>query len=102
MAIRQGDFKLVRYDMNADTQTGAKQPVTSVKLYNLRDDVNETKDLAAAEPGQVKELQSKWDVWNSSNVRPLWGAGSREDSDNNGPEPGNKPNPNNRKRATPR
>jgi len=90
MAIRQGDFKLVRYDRNADSQTGAKQPVTAVKLYNLREDVNETKDLAAAEPGKVKELQSKWDVWNTSNVRPLWGEGSRGDSDNDGPEPSKK------------
>ena len=87
MAIRQGDLKLVRYDSNADTQTGVKQPVTAVRLYNLREDVNETKDLAAAEPDKVRELQSKWDVWNTSNVRPLWGAGAKGDQDNDGPEP---------------
>jgi arylsulfatase A-like enzyme len=79
MAIRAGDYKLVRYDSNADTQTGGrKQPVTEVKLYNLKDDLGESKDLAAAQPDKVKELQAKWDAWNASNVKPLWGAGGTE------------------------
>ena len=38
MAIRHGDYKLVRYDTNADTLTGAGgQPVSSAQLYNLAD-----------------------------------------------------------------
>ncbi|MEW6305487.1 MAG: sulfatase [Verrucomicrobiota bacterium] len=74
MAIRAGDYKLVRYDTNADTLTGAaNQPVSSGKLYNLRDDIGEKKDLAAAMPDKVKELQAKWDAWNKANVNPLWG-----------------------------
>ncbi len=44
MAIRQGDYKLVRYDSNADTNTGAGgQPVTEARLYNLADDIGETR-----------------------------------------------------------
>ncbi|MEQ1858492.1 MAG: sulfatase-like hydrolase/transferase [Chthoniobacteraceae bacterium] len=74
MAIRAGDFKLVRYDSNADTQTGARQPVTAAKLYNLTADIHEDKDLAAAMPDKVNELQAKWDEWNKANVAPLWGA----------------------------
>jgi len=31
-------------------------------------------------PDKVKELQSKWDAWDKSNVAPLWGGG-RRDSD---------------------
>jgi len=76
MAIRVGDYKLVRYDSNADTRTGGRnQPVTDAKLYRLSDDIGETKDLAAAMPRKVKELQSKWDAWNATLARPLWGGG---------------------------
>jgi arylsulfatase A-like enzyme len=75
MAIRDGDYKLVRYDTNADTLTGANnQPVSSAQLYNLTSDIGEAKDLAASMPDKVKELQAKWDAWNKSNVPPLWGS----------------------------
>jgi len=74
MAIRMGNYKLVRYDRNVDTHTGkAGQGVTDVKLYNLANDIGETKDLAAVMPDKVKELQSKWDVWNAGNVKAMWG-----------------------------
>lgn len=86
MAIRQGNFKLVRYDKNADTQTGGrKQGATAARLYNLAIDLGESKDLAAAMPEKVKELQSKWDAWNKGNVKPLWGGGT---ADSDGDEPG--------------
>lgn len=86
MAVRLGDYKLVRYDSNADTLTGARnQPVTAAKLYNLAADIGETKDLAAAMPDKVKELQSRWDAWNVANIKPLWGGGQ---TDNDGAEPG--------------
>lgn len=86
MAIRGGDFKLVRYDVNADTLSGGRnQGVTDFRLYNLREDIGEKKDLAAAMPDKVKELRAAWDEWNKSNVAPLWGNGN---SDNDGPEPG--------------
>ncbi len=86
MAIRAGDYKLVRYDSNADTLTGARnQPATAFKLYNLAADLGETNDLAAAMPGKVRELRSMWDAWNASNARPLWGAAHTE---NDGAAPG--------------
>ncbi|MFA5191290.1 MAG: sulfatase-like hydrolase/transferase [Verrucomicrobiia bacterium] len=86
MAIRAGDYKFVRYDSNADTRTGrGRQPVTAPKLYNLAADIGETKDLAADQPDKLKELQSQWDSWNATLVKPLWGGG-RTDSD--GREPG--------------
>jgi arylsulfatase A-like enzyme len=76
MAIRAGDWKLVRYDLNADTRTGVRnQGVTAAKLYNLAADISETNDLAAAMPDRVKELQSRWNKWNESNLKPLWGRG---------------------------
>jgi arylsulfatase A-like enzyme len=86
MAIRAGDWKLVRYDSNADTNLGrGRQPVTAAKLYNLASDIHEDHDLAAAQPEKLKELQAKWDAWNATLVAPLWGGGK---SDSDGPEPG--------------
>jgi arylsulfatase A-like enzyme len=76
MAIRRGDYKLVRYDSNADTNTGqGGQPVTAAMLYNLKDDIGETKDLASQNPDLVNELQAQWNAWNTDNVDPLWGGG---------------------------
>ncbi len=85
MAIRMGNYKLVRYDTNADTNTGKKQPATAAKLYDLAADIGETNDLIAKMPDKAKELQTKWDAWNATLVKPLWGNGN---SDNDGPEPG--------------
>jgi arylsulfatase A-like enzyme len=76
MAIRMGDYKLVRYDRNADTLSGAgNQGATETKLYNLASDIGEASDLAAKMPDKVKELQARWDEWNSQLVPPLWGGG---------------------------
>ena len=85
MAIRQGDWKLVRYDGNADTNTGKAQPVSTVKLYDLSKDIHEDKDLAAEQPEKVKQLQALWEEWNRSNVKPLWGP---DYGDSDGAEPG--------------
>ena len=77
MAIRKGEYKLVRYDINADTRTGgANQGVTEPKLYRLSDDLGETRDLAREMPDVVKDLQSEWDRWNATLAEPLWGKGS--------------------------
>jgi arylsulfatase A-like enzyme len=75
MAIRQGDWKLVRYDPVVD---GGQGRATAPKLYNLATDVGEATDLTAQHPEKVKELQSAWDEWNKSNVPPLWGGGRRQ------------------------
>ncbi len=74
MALRQGDWKLVRYDPNAD---GEKGNATPLKLYNLARDIGETTDLAAAEPEKFKALAAEWQKWNSQLAKPLWGAGAK-------------------------
>lgn len=84
MAIRAGDFKLVRYDRTADGAPGQKRPVTGPKLYNLASDIGETQDLSGSLPEKVQELQARWDEWNKANVRPLWGG----KGDGDGAEPG--------------
>lgn len=55
-AIRDGDLKLVV----------AKGGSGSPELYNLATDIGESKDLAAAQPAKVKELQAKWDKWSAA------------------------------------
>lgn len=69
MAIRKGDWKLVRYDRAAEDNSG----ISAAKLYNVNDDPGEATDLAARHPDRVKQLQSDWDGWNKTNVPALWG-----------------------------
>ena len=80
--------EMTRYDAVADGGAARRGAVSSLKLYNLASDIHEDKDLAAAMPDKAKELQAKWDVWNKSNIKPLWGNGA---GDNDGPEPGASP-----------
>ncbi|HJQ78739.1 MAG TPA: sulfatase [Lacipirellulaceae bacterium] len=72
MAIRQGDWKLVRYDATVD---GLRGQFTEPKLYNLAADIGENNDLMEKEPEIAAGLQAKWDEWNKSNVPALWGDG---------------------------
>jgi arylsulfatase A-like enzyme len=54
-SIRAGDWKLLEYlDDNR------------VELYNLRDDLSETKDLAGQQPAQRDELRSMLHTWRES------------------------------------
>lgn len=88
MAIRVGDYKLVRYDKNADTQTGqAHQGVTAPRLYDLAADLGETTDLATDRPKRVADLQARWDAWNATLIKPLWGGDlARQESNGLGPK----------------
>lgn len=74
MAIRSGDWKLVKYDAVVDQAKG----VSTEKLYNLATDIHEDKDLSATEPGKLQELKAKWSEWDKANIRPLWGKGGGE------------------------
>jgi arylsulfatase A-like enzyme len=73
MALREGPWKLVRYDRAAD---GDPDGVTDVRLYNLANDLGEAHDLAAHEPAKVKQLMATWQRWNGELQPPLWGAAS--------------------------
>ena len=63
-AIRSGNHKLVK----------ARGGSGDWELYDLAADIGETKNLAADKPDLAKDLLAKWDVWNSLNIKPLWGA----------------------------
>jgi hypothetical protein len=68
MAVRQGDWKLARA-----LDTTSTPPALKTALFNLRDDAGEQRDLAAAQPAKLQELQARGETWNASNVKALWG-----------------------------
>ena len=84
MAIRKGDWKLVRYDKSADGEASegeARARVTQAKLYNLAEDIHEDRDLSSEMPDKVKELRADWNRWNVDNIAPLWGGGRRKEAE---------------------
>jgi arylsulfatase A-like enzyme len=54
-AVRAGDWKLIEYFEDS-----------RVELYNLKDDLGETKDLAAAMPEKAADLRKKLADWRKS------------------------------------
>jgi hypothetical protein len=58
-AVRAGDWKLVR--------TGEK-----LRLFNLKTDIGERNDLAAAEPQKVSALNAQWMAWSAQMQPPAW------------------------------
>ncbi len=70
MAIRKGDWKLVRPDYSPDMPWGkvAERPM----LFNLAQDIGEATDLAARHPERVAELQQEWSRWNAELVPAAW------------------------------
>ncbi len=61
MAVRMGDWKLVRTWDN-------KAP----ELYHLPSDIGETRNLAEAEAARVSQLMAEWQAWNRQMVPPAW------------------------------
>ena len=59
-AIRQGDYKLVMIKAE------------SAKLYDLKADIGETHDLAAAQPAVLAKLQAAYQQWDAGNAKALW------------------------------
>src|SRR5207244_2805232 len=71
MAIRGGDWKLVRPSMSTAEYADI---ATTPMLFNLRSDLGEQHDLAASNPDKVRELQAAWDKWNGELMKPRWPA----------------------------
>ncbi|MDO6516963.1 sulfatase [Zobellia uliginosa] len=59
-AIRHNDWKLVRF------------PDRPAKLYNIKEDISETNDLASKYPQKVRELYQMLFDWELTLERPLW------------------------------
>jgi len=58
-AVRSGDWKLVK---NGETY----------HLFNLRSDIGERRDLAAARPDVVADLRARYADWSGAMTEPLW------------------------------
>jgi arylsulfatase A len=70
--IRQGDWKLIHWfgdylDTRGltpdDTPYGKLVIGPRTELYNLRDDIGESRDLAAAQSAKARELRAALDAW---------------------------------------
>jgi arylsulfatase A-like enzyme len=74
MAIRQGDWKLVktRDGPFIDVDPEALSDLSQAELYNVADDIGETRNLTASRPDKVRELGDAWQRWNKQLARPLW------------------------------
>ena len=74
MAIRKGDWKLVKTKegrLNGGDPS-AFNDLSSAQLYNLTEDIGESRNLAAAYPKKFKELAEDWRRWNKELAKPLW------------------------------
>ncbi len=74
MAIRRGEWKLVKSHEGPfiDADPGVLSDLSSAELYNLAEDIGETRNLAGARPDKVKELSDVWQRWNRQLAKPLW------------------------------
>ncbi len=70
-AIRQGDWKLV---------APGKQ---EFELYNLAEDISETKDLAKEQSEKAKQLREIFESWSGQMKQPLWGSKPSKGKGNN-------------------
>ncbi|MEQ8789798.1 MAG: sulfatase-like hydrolase/transferase [Pirellulaceae bacterium] len=69
-ALRHGDWKLVR-----DPRRGAD--AGTWELYNLADDISESKNLAEAETERLEQLTARWKALDAQMIEPLWGGRQR-------------------------
>jgi arylsulfatase A-like enzyme len=73
MAIRMGDWKLL---LNANEQITEETPASGddatskVELYNLAEDIGESKNLAAAQPQRVREMRTRLEAFLKDAVPP--------------------------------
>jgi arylsulfatase A-like enzyme len=89
MAIRQGDWKLVkaapgrsrgerqRRNQNQEDWRRDKATVEGAELFNLKSDPGEQTNVAAENPEKVKQLAAAWQSWNAELIDPLWGPPTR-------------------------
>jgi len=74
MAIRRGDWKLVktRDGPFVDVDPTALGDLSGAGLYNLSEDIGETRNRAAERPDEVRALGDLWREWNRQLATPLW------------------------------
>jgi arylsulfatase A-like enzyme len=76
MAIRMGDFKLVKtHDGPLGGDPAVLSDLSGAALFNLAEDIGETRNLAASQPQKVRALADAWQRWNRELAKPLWRGG---------------------------
>jgi len=63
-AVRAGDWKLLRNSQGRDSSV-------EWELYNLRDDISESRNVASEHPERVSQLTKNWERYNAQMVEPL-------------------------------
>jgi arylsulfatase A-like enzyme len=76
MALRMGDWKLL-VDAGEWNPAGVDGSAARVELYNLAEDLGESKDLAASQPQKVKEMRDRLAIFLKDAVPPGQEAASR-------------------------
>ena len=74
MAVRQGDWKLVKMTPDGFQADPATLDLGGAELFNLTQDIGEATNLAAAQPERVRALSDAWLRWSKELARPRWPA----------------------------
>jgi arylsulfatase B len=64
-ALRHGDWKIVRNPPRG-------RPVSEFQLYNLKDDIGETRNVAKSHPDELRRLTSLWEQIDQQMIAPVW------------------------------
>jgi arylsulfatase A-like enzyme len=72
MAIRMGDWKLVKVVQGGASDDPAKLTLEGAELFNVRSDVSERDNLATRHPDRAKDLADAWQRWNRGLAPPGW------------------------------
>jgi arylsulfatase A-like enzyme len=72
MALRSGDWKLVKMYPGAGRDHPSQLTLAGAELFNLASDTSERNNLAAARPEKVAELSATWRRWNEQLAAPSW------------------------------
>jgi len=74
MAIRSGSWKLVKMSNGGFLEDPAKMTLDGAELFDLSNDIGETRNIAAAHPDRVRMLGDTWQKWASQLAAPKWPA----------------------------
>ena len=77
IALRQGDWKLVKAIGGGADGSARKASTEGAHLYNLAEDIGEKNNLAEKNPEKLKELTAVWNQMNAEMIDATWGPGGR-------------------------
>lgn len=69
--IREGDWKLIEHFGDSFDASLRYQPGRKLELFNLRDDLSESRDLATAEKARAEAMSAKLHAWLKSIPAPI-------------------------------